>query len=134
MSCMKEKVAYLHGLADGLEIKDEAVAKLFAAMIETMDAMADTIDENELSLAELDECVDDLYDALDELEDQIDLCECHCGEDAFDEDDFIEIECPHCGETVYFDEDMLETPNALICPNCNGDVITDLDEDEEGDD
>ena len=43
-------------------------------------------------------------------------------EDYFDEDDFVEVECPHCGETVYFDQEMLEGDD-LICPNCNETIL-----------
>ncbi len=135
MSYIKEKVAYLRGLSDGLEIKDEANAKLFGAIIEALDAIADTVEENEASIAELDECVDDLYDALDEIEDEVE-CGCGCCDDEdeeFDEDDFVEVECPHCGETIYFDQEMLASEDTLICPNCNQDVITAFDEEEEGD-
>ena len=51
MGYMKEKVAYLRGLADGMEIGGDAQSKLLLAMIETMDEMAGTIDENEEALA-----------------------------------------------------------------------------------
>ena len=37
MGYMKEKVAYLRGLADGMNIGEDAQGKLLLAMIETMD-------------------------------------------------------------------------------------------------
>ena len=129
MGFVKEKVAYLRGLADGLNVQDEANKKLFAAIIEALDALADGVEENEAAIAEMDECVDDIYDALDELED--DACCCGCEDDddeSFDEDDFVEVECPHCGEIIYFDQEMLASESSLICPNCNQDVITELDD------
>ena len=49
MGYMKEKVAYLRGLADGMEIGGDAQGKLLLAMIETMDEMAGTIDENDVT-------------------------------------------------------------------------------------
>ena len=119
MSYIKEKVAYLRGLSDGLNITDEAQAKLFAAIIDTMDAIADAADENESAISELGECVDDIYEDLDDIEDAL----------FDDEDDFVEVECPHCGETVYFDQDMLESSEDLICPNCNESLMpTPMDE------
>jgi len=129
MGFVKEKVAYLRGLADGLNVQDETNKKLFAAIIEALDALADGVEENEAAIAEMDECVDDIYDALDELED--DACCCGCEDDddeSFDEDDFVEVECPHCGEIIYFDQEMLASESSLICPNCNQDVITELDD------
>lgn len=121
MGYIKEKVAYIKGLAEGMELeKDTKTGKLIVAMIDVMGEMADSIDEHECAIMEIDECVDDIYDELDELD------EC-CFDDGDFEDDFVEIECPHCGETVYFDRDMLED-DELICPNCNETIVPSLDE------
>ncbi len=135
MGYMKEKVAYLRGLADGMEIGDGAQGKLLLAMIETMDEMAATIDENEEAIIDLDECIDDICDELSDLDECLealitddDCCDCDCCGDF--EDDFVEVECPNCGETVYFDQDMLESDADLICPNCNKPVIQTIEEDD----
>ena len=64
MGYMKEKVAYLRGLAEGMEIGGDNQGKLLKLMIETMDEMAASLDDNELSLQELDECIDDIYEEL----------------------------------------------------------------------
>ncbi|MEG1547644.1 MAG: hypothetical protein RR232_02710 [Clostridia bacterium] len=117
MSYIKEKVAYLRGLAEGMEIGGDAQGKLLNAMIAAMDEMADAIDENEVAVMELDECVDDIYDELDDLDDYL-----SDDDDDYD-DDFVEVECPHCGETVYYDQNMLEGKDDLICPNCNESVV-----------
>lgn len=134
MSYVKEKVSYLRGLCDGLEIADETQRKLYTAIIETLDAVADAIDENEATLAELDECVSDIYDALDDVEEELygeeDEGEDEEDEDAFDEDAFIEVQCPHCGDTIYFDQDMLSSREELICPSCNKKVIPAVGEEE----
>lgn len=116
MGYMKEKVAYIRGLAEGLEIGGDAQGKVLNAMIAAMDEMADAIDENEVAMAEVDECLDDIYDELDSIE------ECVFDDEDDDDDDFVEVECPECGETVYFDEDMLESGEELICPNCNATI------------
>lgn len=117
MSHIKERVSYVRGLADGLEIKDDANGRLLKAIIETLDTMADTIEENDACIAELDEYIDDIFEELDEID------ECLFGDDEesedFEDDDFVEVECPHCKETVYFDADMVEERDDLICPNCN---------------
>lgn len=135
MGYMKEKVAYLRGLADGMEIGGDAQGKLLLAMIEAMDEMAGTIDENEEAIIDLDECIDDICDELSDIDECLDALiddddECDCCCDDFD-DDFVEVECPHCGETVYFDQDMLESDEELICPNCNKPVIPTVRDDEE---
>ena len=86
MSYVKEKVSYLRGLCDGLEITDDTQRKLYTAIIETLDAVADAIDENEATLAELDECVSDIYDALDDVEEEL------YGEEDDDEEDDDDVE------------------------------------------
>lgn len=130
MSYVKEKVSYLRGLCDGLDITDETQRKLYTAIIETLDAVADALDENEATLAELDECVSDIYDALDEVEEELygEDDEDDNEDDAFDEDAFIEVQCPHCSDTIYFDQDMLSSRDELICPSCNQKVIPAVDE------
>ena len=130
MSYVKEKVTYLRGLCDGLDITDETQRKLYTAIIETLDAVADALDENEATLAELDECVSDIYDALDEVEEELygEDDEDDDEDDAFDEDAFIEVQCPHCSDTIYFDQDMLSSRDELICPSCNQKVIPAVDE------
>ncbi len=134
MSYVKEKVSYLRGLCDGLDITDETQRKLYTAIIETLDAVADALDENEATLAELDECVSDIYDALDEVEEELygeeDDEDEDDEDDSFDEDAFIEVQCPHCGDTIYFDQDMLSSREELICPSCNKKVIPAVDEEE----
>ncbi len=135
MSYVKEKVSYLRGLCDGLEITDETQRKLYTAIIETLDAVADALDENEATLAELDECVSDIYDALDEVEEELygeddDEDDDEEDDDSFDEDAFIEVLCPHCGDTIYFDQEMLSSREELICPSCNKKVIPAVDEEE----
>lgn len=137
MSYVKEKVSYLRGLCDGLDINDEVQQKMYAAIIDTLDAMADTLDENEATIAELDECVSDIYDALDEFDEELygdsedDEEEDEDEEDGFDEDDFIEVQCPHCGDTIYFDQEMLSSREELICPSCNEKVVPAVGEEDE---
>lgn len=119
MGYTKEKVAYLRGLADGMQLGDDANGKLLKAIIETLDDMASTIDENEEAIIDLDECIDDMCDEISDLSDVLDIImelddDCDCDFD----DDFLEIECSNCGESVYFDQDMLESDDELNCPNC----------------
>ncbi len=125
MGYAKEKVAYLRGVADGMELGDDKYAKLLRLIIETLDEMADTLDETEEAIIDMDECIDDMCDELSDIDECLDAL--LDGDDEDDEDDdFIELECPHCGETVYFDQSMLEGDEPLICPSCNEPVIPEL--------
>ncbi len=117
MSKISEKVAYLDGLMEGLDLEDVKLKKLFTAVIDALDEIAEEISDHEDAIAEIDENLDEVYDAMDDYDEIL------FGEDDEDEeeedDDFFEVVCPNCGETVYFDEDMLDNPEGLLCPNCN---------------
>ena len=140
MGYNKEKVAYLRGVVDGMDLGNDKYGKLFKLIVDTLDEIADTVDENEEAIIDMDECIDDICDELSDIDECLDgLCECCdcsscdddddcdcdcCGDECdFADDGYVEVECPHCGETIYFDEDMLESDGELICPNCNKPVI-----------
>ncbi|MDO4572725.1 MAG: hypothetical protein Q4C13_05095, partial [Clostridia bacterium] len=118
MSYISEKIAYLEGLADGQEIGDDKYGKMIRGIIDALGAIAEELEEQSETLDDLSECVDEIYDELDEAFE----------DDDFDEDDFVELDCPHCGETIYFDVDMLDSEDGLICPNCNEAIELDLSE------
>ena len=144
---ISEKVAYLKGLADGLDLdKDPGKeGKLIAKIIDILEdvglAVEDLEDEIEAVGDELDalaEDVDDLemivYEDLDDG-DGFDFAPgCGgCGMNAISDDDFFEIECPSCGEDIVIDESVLDI-GEVACPNCGDKFaldLTDEDEDEE---
>ena len=68
MSRISEKVAYLDGLMDGMEIKDEKYAKLFNAIIDALDVIAEEISDHEDILEDHDDSIDEIFDTLDEHE------------------------------------------------------------------
>ena len=131
---IKEKVAYVKGLADGLGLdKNDTNGKLIAAIIDILDDMADEIDamtENEEYLEnyieELDEDLgsvedhvfcsdeDDDYDSEDYLDGDFD------DEDDDDDDDgddeIVVVTCPSCGDGVYLDDTM--DFDEIKCPSC----------------
>ena len=134
-----EKVAYLKGLAEGMELDTEKKeGKLLAAIIDILDDIA-------LELEDLKDYADELGDGLDAVSDDLeDVEDVIFGEDE-DEDDEFEDEddedcyattCPTCEETIYFDESILED-GEVICPNCGEKLEFDMssleDEADEGD-
>lgn len=118
MSYITERVAYLDGLADGLNIKDEKEGKLLRGIIDVLGAIAEELEEQNDTIDDLSGCVDEIYDELDAIDEAFEDDDEDEDED-FDDDDFLEIVCPSCGETIYFDEDMLDSEDGLICPACN---------------
>ena len=129
---LKEKVAYIKGMMEGMEF-DTATkeGKLLAAIIDVLDDIA-------LEIADMKADQEELYDGLDAVsEDLEDVEDAVFGEDDEDEEDVYEYEepeededcyattCPTCEETIYFDESVLED-GEVICPNCGEKLEFDL--------
>ena len=116
---LTEKVAYLKGLAAGLEHdKDSKDTKIFEAMFDILEDMALTVNDIDEDLSAVEELVDAIDEDLDELEeyvfydDEDDCCDCDCcGEELY------EIECPSCGEEILLDDEMLDE-QFIECPAC----------------
>ena len=127
---MKEKAAYLKGLAEGLDLdKNTKEGKLFAAMLDAIDAMAAKIDELDADVEELNDYCEELDEDLGDVEevligeDDDEECDGECGDcddaddcDSADDAETFEIECPSCGEKVCFAGDI--DPSDLTCPAC----------------
>ncbi len=132
---LTEKVAYLKGLAEGLNLdKDAKETKLFEAMFDILEDMALTVNDIDEDLAAVEELVDCIDEDLDELEDIIydDDCDCGCGCDCDDDfdcdcgDELYEVECPSCGEAIYLDESMFDE-EYIECPECGEKLELDID-------
>ena len=125
-----EKVAYLKGLAEGMELDTEKKeGKLLAAIIDVLDDMALEIEDMQEVQLELSEGLDAVSDDLEDVEELL-----FDDEDDYedeDEDDFDEDEecyattCPTCEEEIFFDESVLED-GEVICPNCGEKLEFDL--------
>ena len=119
-----EKVAYLKGLAEGMELDtDKKEGKLLAAIIDLLEDIALEIEDIEDEQAELSDGLDAVSDDLEDVEDLVfedweDDDEDEYEEDELDEDeDCYATTCPTCEETIYFDESILDE-GEVICPNC----------------
>ena len=134
-----EKVAYLKGLAEGMELDTEKKeGKLLSAIIDVLEDIALELEDIHDETSELADGLDAVSDDLEDVEDAV------FGEDDEDEEDEYEYEepeededcyattCPTCEETIYFDESVLED-GEVICPNCGEKLEFDLNglEDEE---
>ena len=138
-----EKVAYLKGLAEGMELDtDKKVGKLLAAIIDTLDDIAlelEDIKDEQAELADgLDAVSDDLEDVenvvFDEWDDEDEENSEYYYDDLDEDEECYATTCPTCEETIYFDESVLED-GEVLCPNCGERLefdLEDLDEDEDG--
>ena len=138
---ISEKVAYLKGLAEGMELDtDKKEGKLMAAIIDVLDDIALELQDIEDEQAELSEGLDAVSDDLEDVEDVVfedwDEDDDEYEEDELDEDeDCYATTCPTCEETIFFDDSILED-GEVICPNCGEKLefdLTSLDE-ESGED
>ncbi len=128
-----EKVAYLKGLAEGMELDAEKKeGKLLMAIIDVLDDMALELQDMKDSQEELADGLDAVSDDLEDVEDLLygeDEDDDEDGEyvyDDLDEDeDCYATTCPTCEETIYFDESVLED-GEVICPNCGEKLEFDL--------
>lgn len=142
MSELKEKVVFLQGLAQGMEIDEtNKEGKLLKSILDVLADMADEVDEMSADLDEIYDYVDELDEDLAEVEEEVygeedDDCCCHhhhdddcdCDDDdcCEDEEDYVEVTCPNCHETVCFSSDILEAdePIEVVCPVCDAAVFS----------
>ena len=129
---ISEKVAYLKGLAEGLDLDTEKSkeGKLISVMIGILEEVGlslEDMEENALNLGEeIDALSDDLADVESIVYDE--------DEDDEDEEDGFEVECPNCDEPLFIGDDEL-AEGGVVCPNCDTRFSLDLSDDTvEGDD
>ncbi len=127
---LTEKMSYLQGLLDGLEIDNSTKeGKALLQMSDVMSELVAYVEDLQSQVDELTELCDILDQDLGQVEEDIydedcDLEDCdECLEDEedydFDEDEELyEITCPSCGDTILIDEGMIEE-GSINCPNCN---------------
>ena len=124
---ISEKVAYIKGLMEGLNIDEQTnEGKLFTAIVDVLDEIA-------LEIEDLTDEVMELGDGLDVVSDDLSDVEDIVYDDDDDDDDDDEDEeaecyattCPECEEEIYFDDTVLED-GALLCPNCGAKLEFDL--------
>ncbi len=132
---ISEKVAYIKGISELVNIEDPAKRKLIDAIVDVLGDIAKTVSDLQDETEYLDSYIEEIDEDLgaveellidDEDEDDEDECDYDCDNcdrcvDCDEEDcerfaDCAEVVCPSCGENVYIDDTMdLEKIN---CPSC----------------
>ena len=127
---ISEKVAYLKGLAEGLNLDTEKSkeGKLISVMIGILEELAMSVEDLEENALNLGEEIDVLSDDLADVEDVV--FEDEDDEDEDYDDDWFEVECPTCGETLVIDDQAL-ADGEVECPKCGSRYAMDLSDDEE---
>ena len=125
---ISEKIAYLKGLMEGMNVDTESnEGKLFAAVVDVLDEIALEVEDLTDEVMELGDGLDVISDDLSDVEDIV--------YDEWDDDDDDDEEdeeeecyattCPECEEEIFFDDTMLED-GEIICPNCGAKLEFDL--------
>lgn len=128
---ISEKVAYLKGLADGLDVsKKSNEGRLLLEVLDVLEEMAASIDGLEFDM-------DVVGDELDSIDNELDAIfhndfpiyehihghdhhhDCHDYDDGYDDydGDIYQVICPNCGDVVLSDEEMLDE-GEIVCPEC----------------
>jgi ribosomal protein S27E len=119
MGNIKERVAYLQGLTQGLNVSNQsAEGKLLINIIDVLDDMAEEFNNIQMVQDDLETYVESMDEDLTDLEEEV-------YEDV-DREELVEVQCPSCHETVSFDASLLEGDEDLevSCPHC-GDTVYD---------
>ncbi len=134
---LKERAAYLKGLAKWLEFDDPKREEFIKELLAFVEDAAAKIDENKEHCDMLEDYCDELDEDLGEVEEY--LCEddeCCCDDD----EHLYTVVCPHCGESFFLDDDDFEE-GVVDCPYCEkeveigdrADYVKDLDEEDDCD-
>ena len=154
MSEVSKKVAYLKGMAEGMNLQEDSMQnRLILRMLEALEEISEELeaiearqDEAEQYIDELDSDLGDVEEFLFGEEDEEEDCGCGCGhhhhhdedewddEEEYDEEDeddgidFIEYECPHCKTSVYYDQEAFDLEEEHLCPECGKELFPTSDE------
>lgn len=119
MTDLRARVAYLQGLAEGLDIEGtSSEGRILTSMIEVMGDLATEVMDVAQAQEQLAEYVEDVDQDLVSLEDSL------FGEDAQeitfvpDEDEFAVADCPECGETMGVSAGEMNIAVDTVCPSC----------------
>lgn len=138
-----EKVAFLKGLIEGLEIDDSTKeGKVILAISDILEEIAVTAEDMQDQIDEVVEVVDAIDEDLGEVErDFYGVDDDCCGDDdcdydddecdgCEDDDELYEVVCPSCGDTICLNEGMLEE-GSMTCPGCGELLEFDFGDEEE---
>ena len=127
---ISEKVAYLKGLAEGLDLDTEKSkeGKLISVMIGILEEMAMSIEDLEENDLDLGEEIDVLSDDLADVEAIVYDDDFDEDEDEDWEDECFEVTCPNCEEPLVIDDEVL-AEGMIQCPNCEQKFSLDLSDD-----
>lgn len=111
MRDINEKVSYLQGLCEGLNVSDgNPQGKIITGILGVLDDISGILVDMRSEFNIVKEYIESIDDDLFELEEN------------FKQDkNIVELTCDNCGEELCFDADLVEDDDVIeiICPRCN---------------
>ena len=107
---LSERVAYLKGLAEGMELGDSKQEKLLKEIIGVLENVASDMLDVEDDIIDIGEQVDEIDEDLAALEDEVYYEDDEDDDDDEEDDDddlFYEVTCPSCNDTICLDEETI---------------------------
>jgi hypothetical protein len=125
MDDLKSQVAYLNGLANGLNItEDSKEGKLLLKIIDVLGQLSEAVEELQDDFDDIMEYAEAIDNDLTDLEEDYyeEFDEEDLDEEDLDPEDgsYFTVECPDCHEVICLDEDLLDEDDTLeiLCPKC----------------
>lgn len=112
---ISEKVSYLQGLSEGLNVNEKSPqGKILNGILVVLSEVADEMEDIEVEMENIKDYLNSVDEDLFELEESWLNAE-------EDYPEHIEDECPNCGEPIYFYSSMTDAEDVIeiICPKCN---------------
>ena len=135
-----ERVAYLRGLSEGLNLNSEKPeTKMFNAIMDVLDDLAESTTDLEDTIGVMTEQLDAVDEDLgsleeifydDDFDDDFSCSGDDEEDDDADEEEYYEVECPSCHEVINVDEGILEE-GGIECPNCGEKLEFEIEFDED---
>lgn len=127
---LTDKMAYLRGMVDGMELDlTTKEGKVLANILEVMQEIVLYVDDLQNQVDELTELCDSidedlgdvesfLYEDEDDDDDMADFIEDDCCDEYDDDDEQYEVVCPSCNNTIVLTDSVLDE-GSMHCPCCN---------------
>lgn len=136
MEDLRERIAYLQGLTEGLKFEEgREEARIIKQIIDILGDLVDEVEELRAGQEDLEDYLESIDEDLYGDEDEFDLEESNDAENKEDENkdeadyecdedddiEYVEVECPKCHDIICFDADIVDEEDVIevTCPNCN---------------
>jgi DNA-directed RNA polymerase subunit delta len=136
MNRIKERLAYLRGLSEGLNVSQASPeGRIIHGMLEILDEMVMAMERLHSSQDDLEEYVaavdEDLSDLEDDFYDDYDEDDDFAEHDGWNDHneysaiDCVDMTCPNCKESVYVDKDIFADEDVVevLCPECHETIL-----------